>query len=384
MTRNHDLAPETLAAQALGFVDPEHKALVPPVHYATTYERVPGGIGAAGGPGFSYSRNDNPSYTQVESLIQRLEGGEDALVLASGMSAVTAPFMALAPGDHVVVQNVMYWGIRRWLLTFATRWGLDVEFVEAEDLDALRAAMRPGKTKLVWVETPANPLWGIVDLAAAAEIAHAAGARLAVDSTVATPVLTRPLEHGADLVMHSATKFLNGHSDVLAGALVTARKDEWWERIEQVRRDFGTVMGPHEAWLLLRGMRTLHIRVRKACENAMAVAEAMARHPKVSHVLYPGLPEHPGHAVAARQMQGGFSGILSIRVAGGEAAALAAMRRMTVWHSATSLGGTESLAEHRASTEGPGTPVPDDLIRLAVGIEHAQDLIDDLTQALDG
>ena len=192
MTRNHDLAPETLAAQALGFVDPEHKALVPPVHYATTY-------------GFSYSRNDNPSYTQVESLIQRLEGGEDALVLASGMSAVTAPFMALAPGDHVVVQNVMYWGIRRWLLTFATRWGLDVEFVEAEDLDALRAAMRPGKTRLVWVETPANPLWGIVDLAAAAEIAHAAGARLAVDSTVATPVLTRPLEHGADLVMHSAT-----------------------------------------------------------------------------------------------------------------------------------------------------------------------------------
>ena len=384
MTRNHDLAPETLAAQALGFVDPEHKALVPPVHYATTYERVPGGIGAAGGPGFSYSRNDNPSYTQVESLLQRLEGGEDALVMASGMSAVTAPFMALAPGDHVVVQNVLYWGIRRWLLTFATRWGLDVEFVEAENLDALRAALRPGKTKLVWVETPANPLWGIVDLAAAAEIAHAAGARIAVDSTVATPVLTRPLEHGVDLVMHSATKFLNGHSDVLAGALVTARKDEWWERIEQVRRDFGTVMGPQEAWLLLRGMRTLHIRVRKACENAMAVAEAMDRHPKVSHVLYPGLPGHPGHEVARRQMQGGFSGILSIRVAGGEQAALAAMRRMTVWHSATSLGGTESLAEHRASTEGPGTPVPADLIRLAVGIEHAQDLIDDLTQALDG
>lgn len=381
MTRNNDLAPETLAAQALGFVDPENGALVPPVHHATTFERPPGGIG---GPGFSYSRNDNPSYTQVESLLQRLEGGEDALVMASGMSAVTAPFMALAPGDHVVVQNVMYWGIRRWLLTFATRWGLDVEFVEAEDLDALRAAMRPGKTKLVWIETPANPLWGIVDLVAAAEIAHAAGARIAVDSTVSTPVLTRPLEHGVDLVMHSATKFLNGHSDVLAGALVTARKDDFWERIEQVRRDMGTVMGPQEAWLLLRGMRTLHIRVRKACENAQAIAEAMERNPKVGHVLYPGLPGHPGHAVAKRQMVGGFSGILSIRVAGGREAALAAMRRMTVWHSATSLGGTESLAEHRASTEGPGTPVPDDLIRLAVGIEYAQDLIDDLTQALDG
>lgn len=381
MTRNLDLAPETLAAQALGFVDPENGALVPPVHHSTTFEREPGGIN---GPGFSYSRNDNPSYTQVESLLQRLEGGVDALVMASGMSAVTAPFLALAPGDHVVVQNVMYWGVRRWLLNFATRWGLVVQFVDAHDLDALRAAMQPGKTKLVWVETPANPLWGIVDLAAAAEIAHAAGARLAVDSTVATPVLSRPLEHGADLVMHSATKFLNGHSDVLAGALVTAKQDDYWERIEQVRRDLGTVMGPQEAWLLLRGMRTLHIRVRKACENAQAVAEAMERNPKVSHVLYPGLPSHPGHEVAKRQMTGGFSGILSIRVAGGLEASLAAMRRMTVFHSATSLGGTESLAEHRASTEGPGTPVPDDLIRLAIGIEHTQDLIDDLNQALDG
>ena len=384
MTRNHDLAPETLAAQALGFVDPENKALVPPVHHATTFERPPGGIGSSGGPGFSYSRNDNPTYTQVEALLTRLEGGADALVMASGMSAVTAPFLALAPGDHVVVQNVMYWGVRRWLKEFATRWGLEVQFVDASDLDELRAAMRPGKTKLVWVETPANPLWGIVDLAAASEIARAAGARLAVDSTVATPVLTRPLEHGVDLVMHSATKFLNGHSDVLAGALITGVKDEYWERIEAVRRDLGTVMGPQEAWLLLRGMRTLHLRVAKACENAQAIAEAMQRHPAVSHVLYPGLPDHPGHAVARRQMRGGFSGILSIRVAGGREAALAAMRRMTVFHSATSLGGPESLAEHRASTEGPGTPVPDDLIRLAVGIEHVDDLVRDLTQALDG
>ncbi len=384
MTRNHDLAPETLAAHALGFVDPENKALVPPVHHATTFERPPGGIGSSGGPGFSYSRNDNPTYTQVEALLTRLEGGADALVMASGMSAVTAPFLALAPGDHVVVQNVMYWGVRRWLKEFATRWGLEVQFVDASDLDELRAAMRPGKTKLVWVETPANPLWGIVDLVAASEIARAAGARLAVDSTVATPVLTRPLEHGVDLVMHSATKFLNGHSDVLAGALITGVKDEYWERIEAVRRDLGTVMGPQEAWLLLRGMRTLHLRVAKACENAQAIAEAMQRHPAVSHVLYPGLPDHPGHAVARRQMRGGFSGILSIRVAGGREAALAAMRRMTVFHSATSLGGPESLAEHRASTEGPGTPVPDDLIRLAVGIEHVDDLVRDLTQALDG
>lgn len=382
MTRGKpDLAPETLAAQALGFVDPENGALVPPVHHATTFQRPPGGIP---GPGFSYTRNDNPTYTQVEALLARLEGGAAALVMASGMSAVTAPFLALAPGDHVVVQDVLYWGVRRWLKEFATRWGLRVEFVDAADLDALRAAMRPGQTRLVWVETPANPLWGIVDLAAAAEIAHAAGARIAVDSTVATPVLTRPLEHGADLVMHSATKFLNGHSDVLAGALVTASRDAFWERIEGVRRDLGTVIGPQEAWLLLRGMRTLHLRVRKASENAQAIAEAMARHPKVVQVLYPGLPDHPGHAIARRQMQGGFGGMLSIRVAGGKAAALAAMGRMGVWHSATSLGGTESLAEHRASTEGPGTPAPDDLIRLAAGIEHGGDLIDDLAQALEG
>jgi len=384
MIRNHDLAPETLAAQALGFVDPDSRALVPTVHHATTFERPPGGIGSSGGPGFSYSRNDNPTYTQVEALLTRLEGGAAGLVLASGMSAVTAPFLALAPGDHVVVQNVMYWGVRRWLKEFATRWGLDVSFVEASDLDELRAAMRQGRTRLVWVETPANPLWGVVDLAAAAEIAHAAGARLAVDSTVATPVLTRPLEHGADLVMHSATKFLNGHSDVLAGALVTAKADDYWERIRAVRRDLGTVMGPQEAWLLLRGMRTLHLRVRRACDNAQAVAEAMARHPAVGAVLYPGLPGHPGHAVARRQMQGGFGGILSIRVAAGREAALAAMRRMRVFHSATSLGGTESLVEHRASTEGPGSPVPEDLLRLAIGIEHPDDLIADLTAALDG
>ncbi|MDF1790401.1 MAG: aminotransferase class I/II-fold pyridoxal phosphate-dependent enzyme [Thalassobaculaceae bacterium] len=380
MKTNRPLAPETLAAQALGFIDPENGALVPPIHSATTYERPPGGIV---GPGYNYTRTDNPTYAQVEALLARLEGGVEALVMASGMSAVTAPFLALSPGDHVVVQDVLYWGVRAWLNDFATHWGLRVEYVEAGAIDSLRAAMRPGETKLVWVETPANPLWNVVDIAAAAEIAHAAGARLAVDSTVATPVLTRPLEHGADLVMHSATKFLNGHSDVLAGALITARDDEYWRRIRMVRKDLGMVIGPQEAWLLLRGMRTLHLRVRRACENALAIAEALQAHPRISHVLYPGLPDHPGHAVARRQMTGGFSGMLSIRVTGGKAAALETMRRMEVFTSATSLGGTESLAEHRRSTEGPDSPVPDDLIRLAVGIEATDDLIADLTQALD-
>jgi cystathionine gamma-synthase len=379
MKSNRPLAPETLAAQALGFIDAENGALVPPIHNATTFERPPGGIV---GPGYNYTRTDNPTYAQVESLLARLEGGVDGLVLASGMSAVTAPFLALSPGDHVVVQDVLYWGVRAWLNDFATHWGLRVEYVEAGETDSLRAAVRKGETKLVWVETPANPLWNVVDIAAAAEIAHAAGARLGVDSTVATPVLTRPLEHGADIVMHSATKFLNGHSDVLAGALVTASDDDYWQRIRMIRKDLGTVLGPQEAWLLLRGMRTLHLRVRQASANALAIAEAMVAHPAVTHVLYPGLPDHPGHDVARRQMSGGFSGMLSIRVAGGKEAALETMRRMEVFTSATSLGGTESLAEHRRSTEGPDSPVPDDLIRLAVGIEAIDDLIGDLTRAL--
>jgi cystathionine gamma-synthase len=380
MKTNRPLAPETLAAQALGFIDGENGAVVPPIHTATTYERPPGGIQ---GPGYSYTRSNNPTYAQVEALLARLEGAADGLVLSSGMSAVTAPFLALDPGDHVVVQDVLYWGVRAWLNDFATRWGLQVDYVEAASLDALAASVRPGETKLVWIETPANPTWDVIDIAGAAEIAHAAGARLGVDSTVATPVHTRPIEHGADIVMHSATKFLNGHSDVLAGALATARDDAFWQRIRTIRKDLGTVLGPQEAWLLLRGMRTLHLRVRQASANALAIARALEGHPKLSHVLYPGLESHPGHAVAKRQMSDGFSGMLSIRVRGGKEAALETMRRMAVFTSATSLGGTESLAEHRRSTEGADSPVPDDLIRLSVGIEAVGDLIDDLTLALD-
>jgi cystathionine gamma-synthase len=242
--------------------------------------------------------------------------------------------------------------------------------------------VQPGRTKLVWIETPANPTWPVTDIAAAAAIAHAAGARLAIDSTVATPVLTRPIEFGADIVMHSATKYLNGHSDVVAGALVAARQDEFWERITAIRTGNGAILGPLEAWLLLRGMRTLHLRVERACRSAEAVAAHFADHPRVSGVLYPGLAGHSGHAVAARQMSGGFGGMLSIRVAGGEAAAIAAAARVGLWKRATSLGGVESLIEHRASIEGAGTPAPPDLLRLSVGIEDPADLIDDLDQAL--
>jgi cystathionine gamma-synthase len=268
------------------------------------------------------------------------------------------------------------------LFDHGSRWGLAIEPVDTTDLDALAAALQPGRTRLVWLETPANPLWEISDIAAAAELAHRAGARLAVDSTVATPVLTRPLALNADLVMHSATKYLNGHSDVIAGTLTTAREDEWWDRLKSVRARQGGIAGSFEAWLLLRGMRTLFLRVRHCCQSAQLVAERMAQHPRVAQVLYPSLPDFPGHAAAARQMTGGFGGMLSIRMRGGEAAAIATAARVSLWKRATSLGGVESLIEHRASIEGPDSPVPLDLLRLSVGIEEPADLIADLETAL--
>jgi cystathionine gamma-synthase len=368
----------TLAAQALGWVDETSKAIIPPVFFNTTYIRDPDNQYRAG---YSYGRPHNPTNQHPEILLATLEGGAACLTFASGMAAATAVFLALRPGDHVVAPNVMYWGLRKWLLGYASEWGLIIEFVDGADIDAIAAAVRPGRTKLVWIETPANPTWPITDIAAAAAIAHRAGARLAIDSTVATPVLTRPIEFGADIVMHSATKYLNGHSDVLAGALVTAREDEFWQRIAAIRTHNGAILGPLEAWLLLRGMRTLYLRVERACRSAASVAAHFIDHPRVSSVLYPGLPAHPGHAIAARQMSG-FGGMLSIRVAGGETAAIAAAARVKLWKRATSLGGVESLLEHRASIEGAGTPAPPDLLRLSVGIEDAADLIEDLDQAL--
>lgn len=374
-----DTAPATWTAQGLGLIDETTRALVPAIHPSTTYERDKDG-GYSSGRG--YTRPHNPTYDEPEEMIRRLEGGADCLLTSSGMSAATTVLQSLWPGDHVIAPRVMYWALRGWLVNFGIGWGLDVEFIDTSDLDALAAAVRPGQTQLVWLETPANPTWDVSDIAGAAEIAHGAGARLAVDSTVATPVLTRPIEHGADLIIHSATKYLNGHSDVLAGAIVTAEEDAFWNRVKACRRDGGAVLGPFEAWLLQRGMRTLFVRVQRSCENAMAIAEHFADHPKVS-VLYPGLEDHPGHAVASRQMSGGFGGMLSLRHRHGEAAAVETAARVDVFKRATSLGGVESLIEHRASIEGPSTPVPRDLLRLSAGLEQASDLIDDLEAALD-
>lgn len=373
------LASETVAAQALGRIDPITRALVPPIHPSTTYERDADG-GYSSGRG--YTRPHNPTYDEPEALLRTLEGGSACLLFASGMAACTAVFQGLLPGDHVVVPRVMYWALRKWLVEFAMPWGLEMDFVDTSAAHEVAAAIRPGSTRLVWIETPANPTWDVTDIAAVAEIAHRARARLAVDSTVATPVLTRPIELGADLVVHSASKYLNGHSDVLAGAIVCAREDSYWQRLRAWRRDAGAVLGPFEAWLLLRGMRTLFVRVLRSCDSALRIARHFEGHPQISQILYPGLETHPGHSVASRQMGGRFGGMLSIRLKGGEAAAMATAAEVTVFKRATSLGGVESLIEHRASIEGPATPVPRDLLRLSIGLESPDDLIADLERAL--
>jgi cystathionine gamma-synthase len=276
----------------------------------------------------------------------------------------------------------MYWSLRNWLVNDATRMGLKIDVVDTSDLDELRSALARGPARLVWLETPANPLWTVTDLAAAAELAHAAGALVAVDSTCATPVLTRPIELGADIVMHSATKYLNGHSDVLAGALVTARMDDLWGRIQRTRTMLGQLLGPWEAFLLIRGMRTLDVRVRTASASALSLAERLSTHSAVAQVLYPGLPSFRGHEIAKRQMSGAFGGMLSIRVHGGAEAAIATAARVRLWKRATSLGGVESLIEHRASVEGAGSPCPPDLLRLSVGLEESDELFADLDEAL--
>jgi cystathionine gamma-synthase len=330
----------------------------------------------------SYSRDESPAYTEPEALLADLEGGADAMVFASGMAAATAVVMALRPGDRIAAPTIMYWGLRDWLIEFCAQWGLGLDLYDVTDPAALARALRPGKTKLLWIETPANPTWDVMDIAACAAAAKAAGARVTVDSTVPTPVLTRPIEHGADIVFHSATKYLNGHGDVVAGALVTAQADDFWAKIRNVRAHGGAVLGPFETWLLQRGMRTLYIRVARASASALTIARHFTGHPKLKAVLYPGLESHPGHAVALRQMRGGFGGMLSLRVAGGATEALAVAAGLRLVVRATSLGSVESLVEHRASIEGAHSPVPPDLLRLSIGIEEPQDLIADLEQAL--
>ena len=380
MRKKSDLAPETISAQALRQIDSATGGVTPAIHLSSTYLRDENYELLV--PGNSYGRDENPTYNVAETVLCELEGAAAALLFSSGMAAAMAVVQSLKPGDHIVAPKVMYWGLRNWMTRFCDDWGLGLDLFDATDPDALANTVKTGETKLVWIETPTNPTWDVIDIAGAAEIAHGIGALLAVDSTVATPVLTQPIRHGADIVMHSATKYLNGHCDVVAGAVLSAKEDDFWERICEIRAQAGAIPGSFDAWLLQRSLRTLFLRVRKASESAMAIAEQFEGHPKLKAVNYPGLPSHPGHEIARRQMAGGFGGMLSIRVKGGAAEPLNVIKRCKVFTRATSLGGVESLIEHRYSIEGKDSPIPKDLLRLSVGIEAVEDLIADLEQAL--
>ncbi|MCY3821504.1 MAG: aminotransferase class I/II-fold pyridoxal phosphate-dependent enzyme [Gammaproteobacteria bacterium] len=381
MRKHRNPRPETLNVQALRQIDAGTGGLTPAIFPSTTYVRDRDDYALLDSR-HSYGRDENPGFVVAEQVLARLEGGEAGLLFSSGMSAAMAIIQSLKPGDRVVAPRIMYWGLRRWLIAFCDQWGLALDLFDPADPDALARSVERGKTRLLWMESPCNPTWEVIDIAAAADIAHGIGATLVVDSTVATPVLTQPILHGADLVVHSATKYLNGHCDVVAGAVVTARKDELWEDICHVRLHGGAILGTFEAWLLQRGMRTLFLRVHKASESALAIARQFEGHPALKGVLYPGLPSHPGHEIAKRQMDGGFGGMLSLRVQGDAEKALDIVKRCRVFTRATSLGGVESLIEHRYSIEGENSPIPEDLVRLSIGIEDVDDLIADLEQAL--
>jgi cystathionine gamma-synthase len=368
---------ETLAVHAGAEPDPETGALAPPIHLATTFVHPPD---AAKRTSHLYTRYGNPTQDRLEVALAALEGGAGALAYGSGMAAAAAMLRALRPG-HLVLADDVYFSVRTIATELGPRWGMATTIVDATDLDAVRAAIQP-HTRCIWIETPSNPRLKVVDIAAVAEIARAADALLVVDATFATPVLQRTLELGADVALHSCTKYMGGHSDVLAGALVLAERGELFDSLHHSRTLLGGVASPMSSWLVLRGLRSLPCRMEWHCRGAQAVAGFLAGHPAIERVHYPGLPSHPGHALAARQMPRGAGGVLSFEVRGGRDAALAVASRLQLFINATSLGGTESLVEHRASIEGQRSPTPGNLLRLAVGLEHPDDLIADLDQAL--
>ena len=372
--------PETLAAQALHQTDRETGAVIPPVHPATTFMRDQ--KNALVGE-MDYRRPQGPTEVQAAEVLAALESAADARLFSSGLAAISAVLDTLEVGAHVVAQTEMYYGAKKLLHHLASKGLISLSFFEPHDINGLKKAVQGGRTELVWIETPANPSWAIVDIARAAEIAHEAGAMLGVDSTCAPPCTTRALDLGADLVMHSATKYLNGHSDVLMGAVATKEHNERWERLCTGHSLSGAIPSAFDSWLMMRGLRTLFVRYERQSRNAMQLAQTLSQHKAVSHVLYPGLESHPGHAVAARQMTGGFGGLLSIRLKGGADAARKLCASTRVFLQATSIGGVESLIEHRKPIEGPSSPTPDDLVRLSCGIEAAEDLIDDLVVVLD-
>ena len=368
---------DTLVSRALSEIGDPDGAVTPGIQPATTFRRGPDGelIGD-----FSYRRNSSPTIRAVEGVLNRLDGGEGCLIFSSGMAAINAFFEAQPRGVRVAAPTVMYHGAQDWLRRLDERGDIKLTLFERLDTEGLVEAVSEG-ADIAWIESPLNPTWEVFDIAAAAEATHAAGGRLAVDSTVAPPVTTRPLDLGADIVFHSASKYLNGHSDVTAGALITHRADEAWAETEAIRVLLGSVPSPFDAWLLLRGLRTLGVRYRRASESALRLAERAETIKGVQRALYPGLGSHPHHEIAKRQMTGGFGGMLSLLVDSPETAAAAAAAAQ-VFTAATSLGGPESLIEHRAPIEGPHSIVPDNLLRLSVGLEGADDLIADLEEAM--
>lgn len=369
---------ETLAARAGSRPDPSSGALSVPLQLATTFEHMPDGQLPQG---WLYQRYDNPTQQETEQALAALDGAARALLFPTGMAAGATALQALPPGSHVVLCDDSYFSFRALAAQQFPRWGLTWSLADFSDPDAVRAALRP-ETRLLWAETPSNPLLKVCDIDALAGIAHDAGAQLLVDGTFAPPVLQQPLALGADIVLHSATKYLGGHGDVMGGVLAFREDGAHAADCHGLRLLAGATASPFAAWMILRGVRTLHARMAWHCANAKQIATALQAHPRVARVHYPGLPDHPQHAVAAAQMRD-FGGMLSFEVEGGEAAALAVAGRLRLFTNATSLGSTESLVEHRASIEGPTSTTPRGLLRLSVGLEHAQDLLDDLAQALD-
>ena len=369
---------ETLAIHTAAEPDPATGAVTAPIHLSTTFEREADGSFPHG---YIYTRTENPNRLALEKMLKTLEDGAAAAAFSSGSAAAGAVFRALRPGDHAVIPDDMYHGLRKLLNQVFVPWGLELTPVDMTDLNALKAALKPN-TKLVWIETPSNPMLKITDVAAVAELAKGVGARVACDNTWTPPRLQPVFDLGADLVMHATTKYLAGHSDVLGGAVVAREKDEFWERITFVQKMEGAVPSPFDCWLTLRGVRTLPYRMRGHCENALRIAEFLNEHSQVEKVYYPGLPFHQGHSVAKKQMNA-YGGMLSFQVKGGEAEAMRVAAGVQIFTRATSLGGVESLLEHRASIEGPDSMTPKNLLRVSVGLEHPDDLVADLEQALD-
>ena len=376
---------ETLAVHAGHIIDPATGAVSSPIHLSTTFERD---IEGTYSRGFMYTRNNNPNRQALEQGISALEGGAGAAAFASGTGASMSIFQTLVPGDHVLAHVDAYYGTSRLLREIFRRWGLDISFVDMSDLSAVEKALQ-SKTKLAWMETPSNPLLKIVDLAAVAKIVHGTDAICVCDNTWA-PTLQRPFDLGADLILHSTTKYFGGHCDVLGGIVVAKTESDFFKRIKSIQYEGGAVPSPFDCWLILRGMRTLPWRMRAHSENAMKVADFLSGHSKVARVHYPGLKSHPGHEIAAKQMSTQsagsedklFGGMLSFEAKDGRDAAMSVAAKTKIFTRATSLGGVESLIEHRASIEGTGTTSPEGLLRLSIGLENAADLIEDLDQAL--